>query len=87
MQKTAKIELTGGIKNFAWLGWSQMHKNTTSGMKKEVNANQAEVHLALGEVAMDSSTDSQANKEFQACITPRKYVNQTNIRSLAKFAD
>ena len=68
----------------ARLGWTKMSKSSTDDMKKEVDANLAEVHLALGEVAMDCSNYTQAQEDFQACISLKKTVLPADARSLAK---
>ena len=83
-EEVGHLEMAWEVLELARLGWSKMSKSSTGDMKKEVDANLAEVHLALGEVAMDSSNYSQSHEDFQACISLKKSVLPAEARSLAE---
>ena len=83
-EEVGHLQMAWEVLELARLGWSKMSKSTTDDMKKEVDANLAEVHLALGEVAMDSSNYSRAQEDFQACISLKKLVLPADARSLAE---
>ena len=83
-EEVGHLEMAWEVLELARLGWTKMSKSSTDDMKKEVDANLSEVHLALGEVAMDSSNYTRAQEDFQACISLKKTALPADARSLAE---